>query len=127
MLFVVANLRSVTIGFSGDHELAERLFSPEEHPVVPNWHEEIPKNLTAVINELNGSDDENDAYFRQQAHIAIAIIQFAYNHDADIHQLFISEDDKTLEFVFEFDDNRQAFLFESDVKDYVETSTGFKL
>lgn len=121
-MFVVKNLRSISFDFTGDPEISERLFGPDKSPIVPNWFEETEKTLTSIIQELEGSKDDAELSLRHQCYVAMAILTFAKNHGGEIHMVYQQND--LLDLTFEFYDARHAFLFESDVQDYVETTVG---
>lgn len=125
-MFEVRNLRSVKIGFPYNQEISERLFSSSKPTFISNWGEERIKKFSSLISELDGSKKEEDIFLRQQCYVAIEIIHFADNHAGEIHMVHHSEKN-TLEFFFEFYDARHAFLFESNLRDHVKTTTGFQL
>ena len=125
-MFAVTSLESVCINFPDSLDTLERLFGPDGE-VSPNWFEITLESLSTLIEDIRDSTDESKRFLHQQCLIARAIITFAKSSSGELHMLCYDCVKELLEFQFAFEEARHAFLFRSDVRDYVQASTGLQL
>lgn len=124
-MFALASVESITIDFCNSSEIFDRLFGPGGESFIPGRSEEVCKNLTEFIEELDSSTSEEDDILKKQCLIARAIITFAGIHGGEPYMLF--QAGNTLEFQFTFELAKSTLLFRKNIKTYLQETTGFTL